>query len=247
MEMRMSIHHVRRQRTQSPQRTTCTTNPLRDPRALCSLPRIVFLAVVIAGFAASGVAQTIRGTLTGTVSDSTGGVVPGATVTATNAATGIAESVVTNQQGGYTMPLLPPGNYRVTIELPGFKRNVRSGVVIEIAQTTRLAAELQIGAVSEDVQVVGETPLVRSTTAELGQVIQMKQIQAMPLNGRVFQHLITMTPGAMPYYSRGDEAENPSAGGARIATAHSVNGMPWSGNNYLLDGGVRNEPRKAYS
>jgi Carboxypeptidase regulatory-like domain len=208
--------------------------------------RIVLVAALVAGLAASGVAQTIRGTLTGTVTDSSGGVVPGATVTATNAANGIAESVVTNQQGGYTMPLLQPGNYSVTIELPGFKRYVRSGVTIEIAQTTRLDAQLQVGAVNEDVQVVGESPLVRSTTAELGQVIQMKQIQAMPLNGRFFQHLITMTPGAMPFYSRGDEAENPSAGGARIATAHSVNGMPWSGNNYLLDGVVNNEPLNAY-
>ena len=245
----MAIQHVRRQRTQSsqgPQGRTCTRNPQRAPRALCSLARIVFLGAVIAGFAASGVAQTIRGTLTGTVSDSSGGVVPGATVTATNAATGIAASVVTNQQGGYTMPLLPPGNYSVMVELPGFKRYVHSGVVIEIAQTTRLDAQLQIGAVSEDVHVAGESPLVRSTTAELGQVIQMKQIQAMPLNGRFFQHLITMTPGAMPFYSRGDEAENPSAGGARIATAHSVNGMPWSGNNYLLDGVVNNEPLNAY-
>jgi Carboxypeptidase regulatory-like domain len=208
--------------------------------------RIVLVAALVAAFAASSVAQTIRGTLTGTVTDSSGGVVPGATVTATNAATGIAESVATNQQGGYTMPLLQPGNYSVTIELPGFKRYVRSGVSIEIAQTTRLDAQLQVGAVNEDVQVVGESPLVRSTTAELGQVIQMKQIQAMPLNGRFFQHLIAMTPGAMPFYSRGDEAENPSAGGARIATAHSVNGMPWSGNNYLLDGVVNNEPLNAY-
>src|SRR6267378_846117 len=249
MEMRMAIQHVRRQRTQSsrgPQGRTCIRNPQRAPRALCSLARTVFLGAVIAGFAASGVAQTIRGTLTGTVSDSSGGVVPGATVTATNAATGIAESVVTNQQGGYTMPLLPPGNYSVMVELPGFKRYVHSGVVIEIAQTTRLDAQLQIGAVSEDVHVAGESPLVRSTTAELGQVIQMKQIQALPLNGRLFEHLITMTPGAMPFYSRGDSAENASAAGARIATAHSVNGMPWSGNNYLLDGVVNNEPLNAF-
>src|SRR5439155_1002219 len=93
---------------------------------------------------------------------------------------------------------------------------------------------------------VAEAPLVRSTTAELGQVIEMKQIQALPLNGRFFQHLITMTPGAMPVYGRGDSAENASAGGARIATAHTVNGMPWSGNNYLLDGVVNNEMQNAY-
>ena len=99
---------------------------------------------------------------------------------------------------------------------------------------------------SEAVEVVAEAPLVRSTTAELGQVIEMKQIQALPLNGRFFQHLITMTPGAMPFYGRGDSAENASSAGAKIATAHTVNGMPWSGNNYLLDGVVNNEMQNAY-
>jgi hypothetical protein len=77
-------------------------------------------------------------------------------------------------------------------------------------------------------------------------VIEQKQIQALPLNGRFFEHLITLTPGAMPFYSRGDSAENASAAGAKIATAHSVNGMPWSGNNYLLDGVVNNEMQNAY-
>ena len=117
---------------------------------------------------------------------------------------------------------------------------------MQIAQTTLLDIALQVGNMSEAVEVVAEAPLVRSTTAELGQVIEMKQIQALPLNGRFFQHLITMTPGAMPFYGRGDSAENASSAGAKIATAHTVNGMPWSGNNYLLDGVVNNEMQNAY-
>jgi hypothetical protein len=193
-----------------------------------------------------GVAQTIRGTLTGSVTDTTGAVLPGATVTVTNNATGINETAVTNSQGSYTIPLLSSGTYRATVELQGFKKYLRDGIVVQIAQTTRLDLVLQVGAVNEAVQVIGESPLVRSNTAELGQVIEMKQIQSLPLNGRFFEHLITMSPGAMPFYSRGDSAENASAAGARIATAHSVNGMPWSGNNYLLDGVVNNEPQNAY-
>jgi hypothetical protein len=191
-------------------------------------------------------AQTIRGTITGTITDPTGGVLPGATVTAVNTATGIGTNVVTDARGSYTLPLLTPGTYQVIIELSGFKKTVREGVLVEIAQTTRVDLALQVGTVSEAVQVTGESALVRSTTAELGQVIQMKHIQELPLNGRFFQHLITLTPGAMPFYSRGDSAENASSGGARIATAHTVNGMPWSGNNYLLDGVVNNEPLNAY-
>jgi hypothetical protein len=191
-------------------------------------------------------AQTIRGALTGTVTDASGAIVPGATVTATNQDTGISDSSVSNAQGSYTFPLVQPGRYQIAAELQGFKKYLRDGVVVEVAQTTRVDISLQVGAVNESVLVTGTTPLVRSTTSELGQVIPMKTIQALPLNGRFFEHLITTTPGAMPFYSRGDSAENASAAGARIATAHSVNGMPWSGNNYLLDGVANNEPQNAY-
>ncbi len=191
-------------------------------------------------------AQTIRGTITGTVTDSTGAAVPGVTVTVTHTATGIGSSAVSGGDGFYTIPLLSPGTYQATVEQSGFKKYLRNGIAVQIAQTTRLDIPLQVGNMAEAVEVVAEVPLVRSTTAELGQVIEMKQIQALPLNGRFFQHLITMTPGAMPVYSRGDSAENASAGGARIATAHTVNGMPWSGNNYLLDGVVNNEMQNAY-
>src|SRR5437870_4886789 len=132
-------------------------------------------------------AQTIRGTITGTVTDSTGAVVLGVIVTVTNAATGISTSSgPTNPQGIYTIPLLPPGTYDATVEQTGFKKYLRGGVVVQIAQTTRLDIPLQVGAMSEAVEVVGETPLVHSTTAELGHVIEMKQIQGLPLNGRFF-------------------------------------------------------------
>jgi len=208
--------------------------------------RIFSAIVLVLATATLTSAQTIRGTITGTITDSSGSVVPGATVVVTNTATGVATSALSSAQGTYTIPLLQPGTYDLAVDLQGFKKYSRTGIVIEIAQTTRLDIPLQVGTVSEQVQVVGQTPLVRSTTAELGQVIQMKQIQALPLNGRFFEHLITMTPGAMPFYSRGDSAENASAAGARIATAHSVNGMPWSGNNYLMDGVANNEPQNAF-
>jgi len=75
--------------------------------------------------------------------------------------------------GLYTIPLLPPGAYPATVEQSGFKKYLRGGIVVQIAQTTRLDIALQVGAMSEEVQVVGKAPLVRSTTAELGQVIEM--------------------------------------------------------------------------
>lgn len=203
------------------------------------------LLLIWGAIARPSAAQTIRGTITGTVADSTGAVVPRATVTVTNTDTGIASTATTDQRGNYTIPLLPPGTYQATVEQPGFRRYVRAGIVVQIAQVTRLDIPLQVGAVTEEVQVVAESPLVRSTTAELGHVIEMKQIQSLPLNGRIFSQLISLTPGAV---SRGfaDFAENPAAAGARSAIHHTVNGMPWSGNNYLLDGVVNNEPLNAF-
>jgi len=210
--------------------------------------RRLALGLLMAGGFTIGAAhaQTIRGTITGTVTDSTGAAVASATVTVTNAATGISASTQTTREGTYTFPLLPPGTYQATIEETGFKKYVHGNVVVQIAQTTRLDIALQVGEMTEEVHVVGEAPLVRSTTAELGQVIGMKQIQSLPLNGRFFEQLVTLTPGAMPIYSRGDSAENAAAAGARVTIHQSVNGMPWSGNNYLLDGVANNEPQNAF-
>ncbi len=103
---------------------------------------LVALALALA-IATALDAQTIRGTSTGTVTDSTGAVVPGANVVMTNAATGVTTSAVSNQQGTYTIPLLQPGTYDVSVDLQGFKKYARSGVVIEVAQTTRLDVSLQ--------------------------------------------------------------------------------------------------------
>ena len=127
----------------------------------------------------------------------------------------------------------------------GFKRNVQTGTILRIAETSRLDIPLEVGAVTEEVNVVSEAPLVRSTSSEQGQVIDYKQIQSLPLNGRLFQQLITLTPGAIPA-GFADFAENPAGAGARSAVHHSVNGLPWSGNNYLLDGVANNEPLNAF-
>ena len=199
----------------------------------------------MAGGMTPTIAQTIRATLTGTVIDPNGGVVQGASVTATNVATNISTVAKTNQEGIYTFTALTPGEYIVEVGVTGFKRSVQSGVVLQIAQASRLDITLEVGAISEEVRVVSEAPLVRSTSSELGQVIDYKQIQSLPLNGRLFEQLITLSPGALP---RGfaDFAENPAAAGARSAVHHSVNGLPWSGNNYLLDGVANNEPLNAF-
>ena len=218
--------------------------PTRHLSRRCALViATMTLALVVVGTHVR--AQTIRSTLTGAVTDPNGAVVTGVLVTATNVATNISATTKTNNDGLYTFTALTPGEYVVSVEQKGFKRFVQSGIVLQIAQATRLDVPLEVGQITEEVSVVGETQLVRSTSSELGQVIDYKQIQSLPLNGRLFQQLVTLTPGAV---ARGfaDFAENPAAAGARSFVHHSVNGMPWSGNNYLLDGVANNEPLNAF-
>ena len=211
--------------------------------SLARVGAMVVLACLCA--APEAPSQTTRATLTGTVTDPNGAVVPGATVNATNIATNISSATTTNQEGTYTFTALPPGEYNVAVELTGFKRSLQTGIILQIAETSRLDIPLEVGAVNEEVSVVSQAPLVRSTSSEQGQVIDYKQIQSLPLNGRLFQQLITLTPGAIQA-GFADFAENPAGAGARSAVHHSVNGLPWSGNNYLLDGVANNEPLNAF-
>ena len=217
--------------------------PTRHPSTRSRVVIAITLALAVTGTPVS--AQTIRSTLTGAVTDPNGAVITGVLVTATNVATNIATTTKTNSDGLYAFTALTPGEYVLAVEQKGFKRFVQSGIVLQIAQATRLDVPLEVGQITEEVSVVGEAQLVRSTSSELGQVIDYKQIQSLPLNGRLFQQLVTLTPGAV---ARGfaDFAENPAAAGARSFVHHSVNGMPWSGNNYLLDGIANNEPLNAF-
>ncbi len=210
---------------------------------VCSLG--IRLAVVIFLLPVLSFGQAITGALVGTVRDASGAVVAGAKLTVTNQDTEISRSMVSDEQGNYLATYLPPGNYRITVEYPGFRTAHSENNLVQVNQTTRVDFELTPGEVTETVEVTAAAPLVRSTTSELGQVIESNRIQTLPLNGRLFQQLITLTPGAV---QRGfaDFGENPAAAGARSPIHASVNGLPWSGNNFLLDGVANNEPLNAF-
>jgi len=203
------------------------------------------LAGALLLMAGSAFAQSITGTIVGTLRDSSGGAIVGAALTVTNRDTGISVSQKSDDQGNYVVTNLPPGIYHIRVEYAGFRTSTAADNVVQVQQTTRVDMELMPGAVTEVLDVVAAAPLVRSTTSEIGHVIESGQIQVLPLNGRLFQQLITLTPGAI---QRGfaDFGENPAAAGARSAIHASVNGLPWSGNNFLLDGVANNEPLNAF-
>lgn len=190
-------------------------------------------------------AQAITGTVVGTVRDATGAVVPGATVSATNNDTGISQSTLSGGAGDYTVPNLAPGTYKITAQSKGFSTAVAPSSVVQVEQTTRVDFTLSPGQTTQQIVVSGEAPLVQSTTSDLGHVVEAQQIEALPLNGRLFEQLVTIVPGAIQA-GWSDFAENPSAAGALTPTQAVVNGLPWSGNYYMVDGVHNTEPLNAF-
>jgi hypothetical protein len=186
-------------------------------------------------------AQTFRGTILGTVTDSSGGAVVGASVTIKNEGTGLTRTVTTAEDGSYAAPELPIGSYGITVEKDGFKQAVATGVKVEVSGEKRADFTLQPGELAQKVEVVGEDlPMVESTSNTLGGIVESKVVTNLPVNGRDYQKLILLVPGA----ASGPDAITDSAGSYGTV---SVNGARGRSNNYLLDGtdmndGYRNDP-----
>ncbi len=164
------------------------------------MKRIVALAaaLLLLFFApSSGVAQTSFGTITGVLRDSSGAVLPDAAVTATNDNTGQSRQATTDSSGNYAIPSLLPSVYTVSAELKGFKKGVASKVNLEVNQTLRVDITLQVGEISQTVEVEAEAPLLQSESSTVGTVISNKQVVELPLNGRSFTELTYLIPGAV--------------------------------------------------
>jgi hypothetical protein len=189
--------------------------------------------------------QAISGTVVGTVRDASGAIVQSAKVTAKNTATGIVLSTVSNNDGNYTIPNVLPGSYDLSVQMAGFNTAVAQDNAVRVQETTRVDVTLTPGNITQEVTVIGAAPLVQSTTSDLGHVVDYQQIQSLPLNGRLFEQLVTIVPGAVQA-GWSSFAENPSAAGAVTPTQAVVNGLPWSGNYYMIDGVHNTEPLNAF-
>ena len=217
----------------------------RDGRSLSTAIAACIVAAALIFPAGKAYGQAIAGTVVGTVRDSTGAVVSGARVSAKNAATGVVQSTLSGSEGNYTIPNVPPGSYDISAQMAGFSTAVASQNVVEVQLTTRVDFTLSPGSTTTEVTVTAAAPLIQSTTSDLGHVVESRQIEALPLNGRLFEQLVTIVPGAVQA-GWGDFAENPSAAGAVTPTQAVVNGLPWSGNYYMVDGVHNTEPLNAF-
>lgn len=203
---------------------------------------VLILVLCLAGFA---LAQTDTARLTGTVTDSGGAVVPGATVSATDIGTQREVSAKTDEAGFYVIPALPPAEYKIEVKQSGFK-SFGQTITLQTQQVAALNIVLQVGQVSESVDVTADVGLVESASSSISDVVTGRQIVEMPLNGRNITQLATLVPGV----SRGVQGGQATGAGNQAETFRyagsggaslSVNGLRPQNNNFLLDGIDNNE------
>jgi hypothetical protein len=173
------------------------------------------LVACVTLFAVFITAQTLDTGILGTVTDPGGAVVTAASVTITLPATGFSRSVTTGPEGNYEVRYLAPGEYTVEVRAPGFKAERRTGIVLQISQLARLDFSLQIGQVQETVEVTAASPILQTENAVLGEVVATERIVNLPLNGRNFLQLSTLTPGVVVREESNGERTRVIANGSR--------------------------------
>lgn len=143
-------------------------------------------------------AQSFKATIVGRITDANGAVIPGASVTIVERDTAHTLTATSNDEGSFTISQIPPGNYEVRVEATNFKRSVQSDLVLETDKTQRLNITLEVGNVSELIEVVAAAPVINSETSDKGEVITNRQVQELPLNGRDATDLAQLVPGGVP-------------------------------------------------
>ena len=186
--------------------------------SLCAASAVVFCPPLSA--------QTTYGSISGVVTDPSGAAIVGAQMTLTNLGTAEKRVEPTGADGLYTFVNVFPGRYRIDAEKTGFKHITRAEVVVDVQQTVRIDLTMQVGEVSQTVEVTGETPLFQPETSSLGQVVEERKADELPLNGRNIFNLIAISPAAVPQGQTGGSAVGPN---------------PFGWGNYQVGGSFGNE------
>lgn len=177
-------------------------------------------------------AQQITGNLRGTVTDPSGAVIREATVTARQEETGLSRSSTTDRDGNYVLLELPVGHYRLQVAAKGFQEYVQDGITLNVNQTASVSPRLAVGSESQKVQVSADAQLIEPTVTSMGKVVQQRELEDLPLNGRNFSQLGLLQPGVVPLTPGIAEA----GGSLRDGQGYAVNGQRPESNNFLIDG-----------
>lgn len=200
---------------------------MKDELQKYFVPWIMILLWAVAPVAAQQGTTEVRGQ----VLDAQGGALPGVTVTVRNQDTGISRETVSNSDGTYFVSGIVPGRYQILAELQGFKKYVRDDVRLEIGKTSTLDLNLEVGSIAETVTVQAETPLVDTTSKEVGGSVTARELVELPSVNRNFVGFVGLLPGIVPTIS------TESFGSDSV----TVNGQDPRNNNYLLDGASNND------
>jgi hypothetical protein len=187
----------------------------------------VLLVVLSTFLSLSAFAQLTVGHVTGNVKDSTGAIVPGATVTLTNEGTGIAAKATSTSSGDYTFAQVNPGSYTLRVDAPGFQSQITRGIQVHVQESATQDFSLVVGNVSEQVTVTSATPLLQAESASVGQVVDSKAINDLPLVSRDWTTLAHLAAGT---------TTTGSNNGAAAGLQFSANGVNTTQNDYRLDG-----------
>ncbi|MBZ5661000.1 MAG: TonB-dependent receptor [Acidobacteriia bacterium] len=203
---------------------------MRTDKIRAALAVFVVMAISILG-AGQAYAQVSGASLSGTVKDSSGAVILNAQVSVTDVATGVIRNVTTDSSGLYSAPNLLPGNYEVSVTAPGFSTQMRKGITLTVGAQQALDITMQVGQVSQTVEVTEEAPTVELTSSTLSGEVNATTVRELPLNGRSWTDLANLQPGVVTAESHA--SGDPNRGfGAQI----SISGGRPQQNNYRLDG-----------
>ena len=177
--------------------------------------------------------------LYGTVTDAGGAAIPSAKVKVTDVATGVVTNTASDSSGNYSFPSLAPAAYTVTVDAPGFKTEELRGITLTVNQNAREDVHLQVGSVDSTVEVTTAAPLVDTSSASVGTVIDQREVVDLPLNVRRFGALAILVPGTVPDAGAGGVSggfANSSFGSPFSESTYAANGARSSSNNTLIDG-----------
>ena len=198
-----------------------------------TFPYLCRTALPLLVAAVAAYAQTQTATVRGAVTDASGAVIPGAALTLTNVDQNRPWSAESNASGAYVFQQIPPGNYSLSVEAEGFKRYERQGLILQVAQVADLDIPLEVGDVTEVVEISAEAPLLATATSDLGEVVNSLTAESLPLNGTNVLQLIGLTPGIN---TTRNFRNSTSGSGSISAVAFSANGGRNVANSIMLDG-----------
>ena len=179
--------------------------------------------------------QITNATILGTTRDTSGAVIPGVEIVVKNLATSLESHAISGSDGNFSLPNLPAAHYSITYSRAGFRSSVVPDVELLVAQHAQMDAQLEIGSVNESVTVNSLSPIIETSSSEVGQVINTVTIEHVPLNGRSFWQLTSLTPGVT--YTPGGQGTRTGGSSIRAsAVAVNINGGPPNQTGWYLDG-----------